>query len=212
MKKVVMICTIVFAVAVAASGVPVTIEFVNTTGDWHINQPGDPVDTISFDQDIQVFRAMGDTTDTVTGAYVHISDMVISGIPGGPYSLSTGTLSITDSDTPGGQTVTYLSGTINGGDLLPVGTIGVGYTLFQADISNVTIDNPIGSVALAVLENKGPDFHIALTGAIAGFKNVLDDRLPAEGSFSGAITVPEPATIALLAAGGLLLYRRKGQR
>ncbi len=95
---------------------------------------------------------------------------------------------------------------------MPVGTIGVGYTLFQADISNVTIDNPIGSVALAVLENKGPDFHIALTGAIAGFKNVLDDRLPAEGSFSGAITVPEPATIALLAAGGLLLYRRKGQR
>jgi len=209
MKKVLMIFTIITAVAVSASGIPVTLEFVNSTGDWHINQPGDPPDIISFNQDIRVFRAMGGTTDTVTGAYVHISDMAIGGIPGGPYTLAGGTLSITDSDTPGGQTVTYLSGTINGGDLVPVGTMGVGYTLFQADVSNVTVDNSIGSAALAILENRSPDFHIAFTGAIAGFKTVLDDRVPAEGSFSGAITVPEPVTVALLAAGGLLLYRKK---
>jgi len=202
-----MISTMIMIMAASAPAVPVTIEFVNTTGDWHINQPGDPADTIYFDQDIRVFRAMGDSTDPLTGAYVHISSMAVGGIPGGPYTLAGGTLSITDSGTPGGETVTYLSGIVSDGDLVPVGTMSVGYTLFSADISNVTIDNTIGSAALAVLENVLPDFHVAFTGAIAGFKNVLDNTLPAEGSFSGAITAPEPATVAILAAGGLLLYR-----
>lgn len=208
MRKLILVFAVAACTGTSALAIPVTLEFVNTTGAWQINQPGDPIDTVVFKQDIIVNKGLGSTSDAVVGAFVHLPDMAIGGIPGGSYTLGGGILKITDSSIPGAETVVFLEGTVGSGDLVPVGTTSLGYTVFQADVSNVTINNPIGSAALGMLSSNQADFQIALTGANEGFQNALDNRLGVRAGFSGAITAPEPVTLVLLGLGGLLLSRR----
>ena len=212
MKKTVMMILVMMACMAASAFAVPTIELVNTTGSWQINQPVDPGDTFIFTQDIVVNKALAGITDPLVGAYIHLPDMVVGGIGGGAYTLSGGNIRITDSSTPGSETVVYFDGTIGSGDLVPIGTLALGYTVFQADITNVTINNTINSLALTALLYCSPDFQISFTGANAGFANMLENGLPGADSFSAAITIPEPATIVLLCLGGLGLLRRRGKR
>ncbi|MCK5225338.1 MAG: hypothetical protein KAQ89_01330 [Planctomycetes bacterium] len=187
-----------------------TIELTpdqSTTGYWSYDGAG----TLSFEQNITVDRGLGDPADTLVGAFVHIPNMAISG-SGGSYTLSGGVISITSSSAPGLGT-TYLTGTLAANSMVTFGSMGIAYSVFQVDITGITIDNTvIGSAALAAI-GSALDFELAMTGGTGGsFEDMIDSALTGEGGFSGAMTIPEPTVLVLLGTGWLIalkLNRRK---
>jgi hypothetical protein len=207
MKKLVLISVLVGFIVMPVLAVP-DIEFSPGgvfPGRWYYDGAG----TFTFNQIIDVDKGLGNPGDALVGAWVHIPQLSVSGIPGGPYTLMpvTGTIVITDST----GVFTYLVGTLGSGDLYPLGTGALAYPAFQVDITNITVYNPIGSAALATIDGHPLDFELTLNGATGGFQNMLDNGLSRSDGFSGAMTViPEPTTILLFTLGGLVL--RKSQR
>jgi len=185
----------------------------DNAGGWTYDGNG----TIAFHQTITINRVLGGGTDALVGASVYLPDLSVGGIPGGPYTLTplTSTISIRNQS----GTVTYLSGILGSGDLVPIGTTALTYTDFQMDITNITINNIIGSDVLAAIANMnepGLDFDLTFHGApSSGFKWMLDNYEPGNDGFSGSMTVediPEPATICLFGFGALSLIRRKNNK
>ena len=180
-------------------GLATTIEFSPGTGSWSYDGAG----TLSFQETYPVVNGLGLITDTLVGSNVHIPNLTVGGIPSPPYTLTpvSATITITDST----NTVTYLTGTLGLGDLDPVGSTGVGYTVFQADITGITVNNPIGSAALAAIAGApvpALDFELSMNGAGRSFQSMLDNGLTGHDGFSGAMTiVPVPAPGAILLAG-----------
>jgi len=161
------LCLAVCALFAVPSLAATTIEFSPGTGGWSYDGAG----TLSFQQTYPVVKGLGSITDTLVGSNVHIPDLTVGGIPGGPYTLTpvSATITITDST----NVFTYLTGTLGNGDVIPAGTTGVGYTVFQADITGITVTNPIGSATLAVIGGMSVprlDFELSLNGAGIDFK------------------------------------------
>lgn len=196
-----LLCLVVCALFAVPSLAATTIEFSPGTGGWSYDGAG----TLSFQETYPVVTGLGSTADTLVGAYVHISDFTVGGIPGGPYTLTPviATIEITNST----NTVTYLTGTLGNGDLIPAGSTGVGYTDFQADITGITINNTVGSAALGAIAGMSLprlDFELSLNGAgPSTFKTMLDNGLKGRDGFSGAMTavVPAPGAILLASIG-----------
>jgi hypothetical protein len=180
-----------------------TIEFGPGTGGWSYDGAG----TLSFQETYPVTKGLGSTSDTLVGANVHISNLTVGGAPGGPYTLTplSATITITDST----NTITYLTGTLGNGDLIPAGTTGVGYTVFQPDITSITVNNIIASATLAAIAGMPGgqlDFELSLNGAGTGFQNMLDNRLAGHNGFSGAMTtIPAPGAMLLATMGTALV-------
>lgn len=214
------------AVAVAMGATPMwagtetpqnIVEFSpapNTAGEWSYNGAG----VLSFDQDIAIDTGLGSNYDALVGAHIYLPTFQVTGIPDEPYTLTplgSATISITSAD----NSTTYLTGTLGRGDLLTMGTIAGGFTDFQVDITDIFITHEgteLGSAALAILENMqlpSLDFELSLQGGSGPgyytFAQMLDGGFSGSGGFSGALSVPEPATIALLSLGGLALARKR---
>jgi hypothetical protein len=182
-------------------------------GKWYYNGAG----TMRFFQDITVDRALGSTCDTLVGAAVAIPTLTIGEGPIGSYAvkpLESSTLKIRGDD----GTI-YLTASLTAGDLVPVGTTGVAYTNFTADLTDVTITSAgkaLNSKALNYISKLGTvtlDFALSLQGATGSqytsLADMLSDGHVGMGGFSGSITVPEPATIALLGLGSLAILRKR---
>jgi len=173
----------------------------HTPGNWSY----DGINTLTFTQGVTVDQGAGSTSDTLvgSGALVYVPDMVVGGIPGGPYTMTPAgrTFEIKSSD---GLT-TYLSGTLVSSDLVAVGTGALAYTEFGVDIINVTVNNTIGSTALSLIaqSTKSLDFYLALSGTNQNFDYMLDNNLKGDGDFSGVMSmiIPEPCTLLLLGFG-----------
>ena len=206
------LCAVMSTPAVAA----LMIEFSPGTaggasaGKWSYDGAG----TLSFSQAVQIDLVDGGPGDPLTAVFalVHIPAMTVAGIPGGPYTLSGGAFKITDST----GTTTYMTGTLGMGDLVPIGTTAVGYSSFAADMTGVTVtaeglalDSPALNYIAAVPEaQRTLDFELSLQGSPPiGFMGMLDSPTPLPGGdgFSGAMTIPEPATLLLLGVGSLVL-------
>ena len=186
----------------------------DTAGEWSYNGAG----VLSFDQDITIDTGLGSNYDALVGAHIYLPTFQVSGIPGEPYALTplgSSQIAITSAD----NSTTYFTGTLGMGDLSTIGTVAGGFTGFQVDITDVFVTHEgaaLGSAALAILENMGLpslDFELSLQGGSGpgyySFADMLDGGFSGSGGFSGAMSVPEPATLALLAAGGLALIRRR---
>jgi len=185
-----------------------------SAGEWHYNGAG----VLSFDQDIVVDSALGSNYDALVGAHVYLPTFQVSGIPGEPYVLTPlGNSQITVKSAD--NSVTYMTGNLALGDLSTIGTVAGGYTQFQADISDLFIThegNALGSAALAILQNMhlpSLDFDLSFQGGSGSgyysFADMLDRGGIGAGGFSGAMSVPEPATILLLGLSSLGLLRRR---
>jgi len=208
-------------ILVVGLGAPVfatpSIEFSpnpNTAGGWTYDGAG----TLSFNQTVSVDRALSSNADPLVGASVYVPTFAVSGIPNGPYALTPlGSSTITIGSADGTQI--YLKGTLAAGDLIPVGTIGAAYSSFTADITNLTITDAgkaLGSAALSAIIKSGTkslDFELSLQGGSGTNYHTLTQMLAGGyvggNGFSGAMSIPEPATIALLSFGSLALLRKR---
>ena len=217
MKRLAMIIVALVVCAGAPAFATPSIEFSpnpDTAGNWSYDGAG----TLSFDQDIAVDKGLGSNADALVGALVYIPTLTVGGVPDGPYTLTplgSPTVAIKSAD----NSQVYLTGVLAPGDLVPVGTIGAGYTCFTADISEITVTaagKALGSAALSAIANSGTptlDFELSLQGGSGTNYHSLTEMLAGGYSggngFSGAMSIPEPATIALLSFGGLALLRRR---
>ena len=215
-RLVIMILALVIFAGTPALATP-TIEFSpnpSTAGGWFY----DGSSTLSFNQDIAVDKGMGSNYDALTGSLVHIPTLLVGAGAGGTYEvkpIGSPTISITSAD----NSAVYLLGTLAGGDLVPVGTTAGGYTCFKADISNLLVTDAgkaLGSAALNMIlytQTQGLDFELSLQGGSGtnyrSFAQMLAGGYVGGNGFSGAMSIPEPATIALLGIGCLTLLRKR---
>ncbi len=214
--------TALMAVSASADTVPPqqVLEFSpapDAAGEWSYNGAG----VLSFDQDIIIDSGLSSNYDALVGAHVYLPTFMVGGIPDAPYTLTplgNPEIVIKSAD----NTITYMTGTLGSGDLSTMGTVAGGFTEFQVDITNLFITHEgsaLGSAALAILENmKLPslDFELSLQGGSGpgyySFAQMLDGGFSGTGGFSGAMSVPEPTTVALLALGSLALAQKRRKK
>jgi hypothetical protein len=211
-----MIVTLVLCAGTGAFGTP-SIEFspdAGTAGGWTYDGAG----TLSFNQYIAVDAAMSSNADVLVGALVYIPTLTVAGIPDAPYTVKPLGSSVLTVRSPDDGTI-YLKATLSKGDLVAVGTIGAAYTNFMSDLTDVTVTDAgkaLGSAALSAIINSGTstlDFELSLQGGSGTNYHSLTQMLAGGfvggNGFSGAMSIPEPATIALLSLGSLALWRKR---
>ncbi|MGD8785825.1 MAG: PEP-CTERM sorting domain-containing protein [Phycisphaerales bacterium] len=216
MKK---LLIIIFALLVLA-GTPVfatpAIEFSpdsSTGGSWYYDGAG----TLSFNQYITVDAGMGSNADALTGALIYIPTLTISG-SGDTYEvkpIGSPTIMITSAD----KSAIYMMGTLGSGDLITVGTVAAGYSSFSTDITDLVITDAGKALGSAALNNilysmtMGLDFELSLQGGSGTnyktFAQMLAGGYVGGNGFSGAMSIPEPATIALLGFGTLVFLKKR---
>ena len=211
----VMVFTLLVCIGATAHAIP-AIEFSPdslTGGSWEY----DGANTLSFNQNITVDAGMGSNADPLTGSLVYIPTLLVSG-SGSYYDvkpIGSPNILITSAD----KSAVYLMSTLGSGDLQTIGTIAGGYTAFTTDITDIVITDAgkaLGSAALdSILYSMttGLDFELSLNGGSGTnyrtFAEMLSGGYAGGNGFSGAMSIPEPATIALLGLGSLALLRKR---
>lgn len=214
-KLVIMILALLICVGTPAFATP-AIEFspdAGTGGSWQYDGAG----TLSFSQNVAIDSGMGSNADALVGSLVYVPTLVVSG-SGSIYEMKpigSSTIMITSAD----KSAVYMTGTLGSGDLLTIGTIAGGYTAFKTDITDIVITDAgkaIGSAALNMIlysQTPGLDFEISLQGGSGtnyrSFAEMLAGGYVGGNGFSGAMSIPEPATIVLLGLGSLALIRKR---
>lgn len=215
-RLVVIIGALVVCTGTSALATP-GIEFspdAGTAGGWTYDGAG----TLSFNQYIAVDAAMRSNADALVGALVYIPTLSVYESISGAYTLKPLGSSVLTVRSPEDGTI-YLKATLGKGDLIGVGTIGAAYTNFTSDLTNVTVTDAgkaLGSAALSAIINSGTstlDFELSLQGGSGTNYHSLTQMLAGGfvggNGFSGALSIPEPATIALLSLGSLVLWRKR---
>ena len=205
-----LVCT--GATALATPAIEFSPDSV-TGGSWEYDGAG----TLSFNQNITVDAGMGSNADPLTGSLVYIPTLVVSG-SGSYYDvkpIGSPNIMITSAD----KSAVYLMGTLGSGDLQTIGTVAGGYTSFTTDITGLVITDAgkaLGSAALnSILYSmtSGLDFELSLNGGSGTnyrtFAEMLAGGYAGGNGFSGAMSIPEPATIVLLGLGSLTLLRKR---
>lgn len=219
MKKQIVVSMVLAALAVSPAWSMSVVEFSpnpSTSGNWSYNGT---TRVLSFDQDITVDKAVSSTSDALVNANVFMPSFYVGG-SGGNYTLTPlGSPEVTISNGTG--TVDFLTGTLGLGDLTTIGTIAGGYTTFQSDITDVVVTGDgiaLNSGALDLLSFLGTDtldFELSLQGGsgtgYSTFAQMIDGGYSASGGFSGAMSIPEPTTVALLGLGSMAMLRRRKQ-
>lgn len=216
MKKLVIMILALLVIAGTPAFATPAIEFspdAGTAGSWHYDGAG----TLSFNQYVAVDKGMGSNADALTGSLVFIPTLTVSG-SGSIYEvkpIGSPTIMITSAD----MSSLYMMGTLGSGDLQTIGTVAGGYTQFKTDITNLVITDAgkaLGSAALNMIlytQTCGLDFELSLQGGSGtnyrSFAQMLAGGYSGGNGFSGAMSIPEPATIALMGLGSLALLRKR---
>ena len=216
MKKLVITILALLVFAGTPAFATPAIEFSpdsSTGGSWYY----DGASTLSFNQYIAVDSGMGSNADALTGALVYLPTLTISG-SGDTYDvkpIGSPTIMITSAD----KSAIYMMGTLGSGDLITIGTVAAGYSSFTTDITNLVITDAGQALGSAALDNilysqtLGLDFELSLQGGSGTnyrtFAQMLAGGYVGGNGFSGAMSIPEPATIALLGLGSLAFLKRR---
>ncbi len=216
MKRFAAIILTLFFLSIPAFATP-SIEFspdADKAGSWSYDGAG----TLSFNQYVTVDRGLGSNTDALAGSLVFVPTLSVGGTTDGPYKVKPLDNSILTIRNPDNLQI-YFKATLGSGDLVPVGTIGAAYTNFKADLTNIVITNAgkaLDSAVLNAIINSGTamlDFELSLLGGsgtnYSSISQMLDGGYTGSGGFSGAMTIPEPATIVLLGFGALAFIRKR---
>jgi len=194
-----------------------SIEFspeAEKAGSWSYDGAG----TLSFNQYVTVDRGLGSSTDALAGSLVFVPTLSVGPTGDGSYTVKPLDNSILTIRSPDDLEI-YFKATLGSGSLVPVGTIGAAYSNFKADLTNIAITNAgktLNSASLKTLLNSGTDildFELSLLGGsgtnYTSFSEMLAGNKTGSGGFSGAMTIPEPATIALLGLGALAYFKKR---
>ena len=216
MKRVLTLTILLSCSAGWTWGMPL-IEFspdAGTAGSWVYNGA---LGTLSFNQSVSVDRGASSDTDALVGAMVQLPTFFVDGSNGNYTLMPIGDPSVRITDSTG--SITYMTGLLGASNLTTIGTVAAGYSGFQSDITHLTMTSEgvmLGSAALdliGLLNTPSLDFELALVGGsdndYYSFAQMIDGGHSGSSGFSGAISVPEPLTIALLGLGGLSLSRMR---
>jgi hypothetical protein len=216
MKRFVFIILALLFLGVPAFATP-SIEFSpdsGKAGSWSYDGAG----TLNFSQYVTVDRGLGSKTDALVGSLVLVPTLSVGEATGGLYTVKPLDNAILTVRSPVDLQI-YMKATLGSGDLVPVGTIGAAYTNFKADLTNVVVTSAgkaLNSAVLNAIINSGVgalDFQLSLLGGsgtnYTTFSEMLAGDKTGSGGFSGAMTIPEPATLALLALGSLAFLRKR---
>ena len=216
MKRHIFIIVTLLFFGVPAFATP-SIEFspdAGTAGSWSYDGAG----TLSFNQYVTVDRGLSSNADTLVGSSVFVPTLSIGGTADGPYTLKPLGTSVLTIRSPETNEI-YMKATLGKGDLVPVGTIGAAYSNFKADLTDVVVTDAgksLGSAVLSAIINSGTtalDFELSLQGASGtnyySFNQMLAGGYTGGNGFSGAMSIPEPATITLMGLGALAFIRKR---
>jgi len=216
MKRYIFIIVTLLFFGVPAFATP-SIEFspdAGKAGSWSYDGAG----TLSFNQYVTVDRGLSSSTDALVGSFVFVPTLSVGPTTDGLYTVKPLGNSILTIRSPDDLQI-YMKATLGTGDLVPVGTIGAAYTNFKADLTNIVITNAgkaLDSAVLNAILNSGTmalDFELSLQGGSGTNYYSLSEMLAGGYSggngFSGAMSIPEPATIALMGLGALAFVRKR---
>lgn len=212
MKKfIVLVAFLSFCVPIYA--IP-DIEFSpggSNPGGWSYTGNTSTGGSFNFSQDIDIDSVQGAQADALYDQFVFLPDLTLTNYAGsggiGTGDITTGgTVQIKD-----GSGNILLSGTLADGTYTAIFATSVFYPEVAMDILVTSVDNSIGSAYLSGI-NPGMYFDLNLTlQASENFSTMIDDVGQGSNGFSGSMStvIPEPATMALLALGGMLIRKRK---
>jgi hypothetical protein len=219
MKKLCMLLCMLGVVQLAGAA---DVGFSNAVGGFWSYAPsinsGEGV--FSFSQPITVDDVMDAGTDTLVGAYVVVPNLAVSNLTHVAGSVYKGlvtpetTTQIVFKDAA--DTVIMTGDLVSGGLVVTVGTTAMMYSdKFDFDITITSLNKSYGSAFINSLQvGWGFDFALTLqdSSLVNGIASViLQNETVSQGStLSGdMVVIPEPASLAMLGLGSLLLWKRK---
>ena len=207
MKRLVVVLAVCAMAATSLAGLSTDINYsTDQGGSWQY----DGVDTFSFIQPVGVDDVQCCPTDTLVGQFVYLPELTLSNVDingGLVQAMITPDTMISIRDAGGNV---LLEGTLGVGDFVAFNTISGAFSEFQTDIVVTSVSNTIDSEFLASI-NVGTelDYNLSLQHR-SNFSDIIGHEIETGGTLSGSMSVvPEPATMAILALGGLMLRRKK---
>lgn len=175
-------------------------------GHWSYEAIGAGTGTFSFVQNVRVDNVQGTGGISVDNKNVHIPELTVSlddtpvypGIYIGTVTPTSSTFAIKN-----GNGKDLFTSDLSEGTIIISGATASFYSDFANDLTNIDWQGWTGSDVM--------DFALTLQGSMNISAMILGSTDYATGgSFSGSLnTVPEPATMLLLAMGSALLWRKK---
>lgn len=215
MKKISILLVTLLALTQFASATPEITYSSDDGGNWsYFASTTSGEGAFSFVQPIGIDGVQNATADALANAFIYIPNLGVSGLTEvlagtgiyqGNVTPVSSAISIKD-----GNGNDILTGTLTTGGIFSIGTTAALYPTFKVDITVTSLPNAVNSDFINTLKVGDVfDFDLTLQGA-AMAPMILNNQDNREGStLSGSMSlVPEPATLALLGFGGLLLRKR----